>query len=113
MSLTVKRDAVVVTQGQPKAWMRTADSGREVNCLFCGDCGTRLFHDRTYSAETINVKAGTLDDTSWLRPVGNIWTGSAQSWVAIAPEMLNYEGQPEDVRPLWQKWKQQQQHDER
>jgi hypothetical protein len=49
MSLTVPRDAVVIIQGQPKAWTRKADSGREVTCLFCGDCGTRLFHERTYS----------------------------------------------------------------
>jgi hypothetical protein len=109
MSLTVRRDALVVTQGQTKAWTRTADSGRNVTCLFCADCGTRLFHDRAYSHETINVKAGTLDDTSWLHPVGNLWTGSAQPWVTISAEMLNYEGQPEDIRPLWEQWKQQQQ----
>jgi hypothetical protein len=104
MSLTVPRDAVVLVQGEPKAWTRGADSGREVTCLFCDRCGTRLFHKRTYSKETINVKAGTLDDTSWLRPVGNIWTRSAQPWVSISDQMLNYEGQPEDVQPLWEKW---------
>ncbi len=78
MSLTVLRDAVVIVQGKPKSWTRKNDSGREVNNLFCGDCGTRLFHERTYNPNTINVKAGTLDDTSWLRPVGNIWTRSAR-----------------------------------
>ncbi|AVH69024.1 GFA family protein [Nostoc sp. 'Lobaria pulmonaria (5183) cyanobiont'] len=107
MSLTVLRDAVVIVQGKPKAWTRKNDSGREVNNLFCGDCGTRLFHERTYKANTINVKAGTLDDTSWLRPVGNIWTRSAQSWVIISDKLLNYDGQPEDTQALWEKWKQQ------
>ncbi|MEH2049752.1 GFA family protein [Nostoc sp.] len=107
MSLTVLRDAVVIVQGKPKAWTRKNDSGREVNNLFCGDCGTRLFHERTYKPDTINIKAGTLDDTSWLRPVGNIWTRSAQSWVIISDQLLNYDGQPEDTQPLWEKWKQQ------
>jgi hypothetical protein len=106
MSLTVPRDAVVIVQGQPKTWTRKADSGREVKCLFCDNCGTRLFHDRAYNQQTINVKAGTLDDTSWLRPVGNIWTSSAQPWVLISDELLNYEGQPQDVHPLWEKWTQ-------
>lgn len=106
MSLTVPRDAVVIVQGQPKAWTRKADSGREVKCLFCDNCGTRLFHDRAYNRETINVKAGTLDDTSWLHPVGNIWTSSAQPWVLISEGLLNYEGQPQDVHPLWEKWTQ-------
>lgn len=106
MSLTVSRDAVVVTQGQPKVWTRKADSGREVKNIFCGNCGTRLFHDRAYNPNTINVKAGTLDDTSHLRPVGNIWTRSAQPWVTISDDMLNYEGQPDDVHLLWERWKQ-------
>ncbi|AUB43104.1 Mss4-like (plasmid) [Nostoc flagelliforme CCNUN1] len=107
MSLTVPRDALVVTQGQPKAWIRKADSKHEVKNVFCGECGTRLFHERTYSPGTINVKAGTLDDTSNLLPVGNLWTRSAQPWVTISEEMLNYEGQPDDIHPLWDKWKQQ------
>ena len=32
---------------------------------------------------------------------------SAQPWVMISDEMLNYEGQPKDVRPLWEKWAEQ------
>ncbi|MBD2727095.1 GFA family protein [Nostoc sp. FACHB-892] len=107
MSFTVPRDAVVIVQGQPKAWTRKADSGREINNLFCGDCGTRLFHERTYNPDTINVKPGTLDNTSWLRPVGNVWTRNAQSWVIISDQLLNYDGQPEDMRPLREKWTQQ------
>ena len=107
MSLTVARDAFAIIQGQPKAWTRKADSGREVKNWFCGDCGTRLFHERTYSPDTINVKPGTLDDTSWLHPVGNLWTSKAQPWVIISEQMLNYDGQPEDVHLLWEKWTQQ------
>ncbi|MBD2342503.1 GFA family protein [Calothrix sp. FACHB-156] len=86
---------------------RATDSGREVKNLFCGECGTRLFHERTYSSDTINVKAGTLDDTTKLRPVGNLWTRSAQTWVTISDQMLNYEGQPDAYHLLWDKWTQQ------
>lgn len=107
MSLTVPRDAVVIVEGEPKTWIRGADGGRKVTCLFCDNCGTRLFHSRSYNQQTINVKAGTLDDTSWLRPVGNIWTSSAQPWVTISGSMLNYDGQPDDVCRLWEKWTQQ------
>ena len=31
----------------------------------------------------IFLKAGTLDDTSWLQPDLNMWCETAQSWVAI------------------------------
>ena len=70
MSMPVARDGFRVVKGEPKTWVRASDSGRTVTCHFCGDCGTRLFHER--APGFLNVKAGTLDDTSGLRPVGNL-----------------------------------------
>jgi hypothetical protein len=104
LSLTVPRASLSIVQGQPKTWTHESDSGRNVICSFCPNCGTRLFHDRSDNRATINVKAGTLDDPSWLRPVANIWTKSAQPWVVISAELLNYPGQPEDPQQLWEKW---------
>jgi hypothetical protein len=31
----------------------------------------------------IRVRAGTLDDTSWLRPTRHIWTRSKQPWITL------------------------------
>jgi len=31
----------------------------------------------------MSVKAGTLDDTSWLKPDGHYWTSRKQSWVVV------------------------------
>lgn len=78
-----------------------AESGRDspgggVVGQFCPKCGSRLFHARDTYAETLNIKAGTLDDTGWLRPAGHIWTQSRQNWVVIGPEELSYARQPED-----------------
>jgi hypothetical protein len=94
MSMSVPRDAVHLLQGEPKQWSRGSASGRTVICFFCGECGTRLFHQPTRNPHITNIKPGTLDDTSWLRPVGNLWTRNAQPWVHCNAEMLNYEGQP-------------------
>jgi hypothetical protein len=104
LSLTVPRASVKIVQGQPKTWTRKSDRDLAVICSFCPNCGTRLFHDRAYNRETINIKAGTLDDPNWLRPVGNIWTESAQPWVVISDKLLNYSGQPDNVTELWEKW---------
>jgi hypothetical protein len=30
------------------------------------------------------VRAGSLDDTSWLRPTRHLWTRSKQPWVTFA-----------------------------
>ena len=51
---------------------------------FCGDCGARLYGERDGRAEIVNVRAGTLDDTSWLRPTRHIWTRSKQPWITFA-----------------------------
>jgi hypothetical protein len=102
MSMPVPRNAVVILQGQPKEWKRVSDNGREVSCLFCEECGTRLFHNPSRNFEITNIKPGTLDDTSWLSPVGNLWTQSAQKWVFISDRMLNYDGQPSDFNLLFE-----------
>ncbi|MBD2307656.1 GFA family protein [Chroococcidiopsis sp. FACHB-1243] len=102
MSMPVPREAVIILQGQPKQWKRFSDSGREVICLFCDECGTRLFHYPARNPKITNVKPGTLDDTSWLKPVDNLWTQSAQKWMNFDDTMLNYEAQPGDFTQLFE-----------
>lgn len=93
-----------ILQGQPKQWVRVGNSGREVSCLFCENCGTRLFHNPARNLKITNVKPGTLDNTSWLKPVGNLWTRSSQKWVVLSEQMLNYAAQPEDFHELFERF---------
>jgi hypothetical protein len=104
MSMSVARDAVILLKGQPKEWKRVSESEREVICLFCSDCGTRLFHKPARDSKITNVKPGTLDDTSELKPAGNIWTCSAQGWVVLNKDLLNYETQPSDFNQLFERF---------
>ena len=104
MSMTVRCDETRIISGQMKIWERSADSGSRLTCHFCPECGTRLFHSRTGASDIWNLKAGSLDDTSWLEPVGHIWTKSAQNWVHIPDHTLNYEGQPDSKRALNEAW---------
>ncbi|MCB1516964.1 MAG: GFA family protein [Hyphomicrobiaceae bacterium] len=85
---------------------RISPSGKSVVGQFCPKCGTRLFHRRAGYAENLNIKAGTLDDTSWLRPAGHIWTLSKQTWFQIGPDEISYERQPENDDDLTARWRQ-------
>jgi len=105
LSLLVPRDAIVVTEGEPAVWVRTADSGNTMDCIFCPTCGVRLYHLPHARPNVAIVKPGTLDDTSWLDPVGHIWTKSAQAWVDIPDEPFNAETQPVDLRAFVAAWK--------
>lgn len=74
---------------------RDARSGPVLGA-FCPLCGSRVFHSRDKYGDTVNIKAGTLDDTAWLHPAGHIWTRSKQPWVALPKDGLIYSEQPPD-----------------
>ena len=45
----------------------------------------------------LRVRAGTLDDTSWLRPTVHFWTRSVQPWVVLPEGDQRFETQPQDL----------------
>ena len=80
-------------------------SGVAVISWHCGECGTRLYGDRAGRAETVNVRAGTLDDTKWLIPVLHLFTSSAQPWVLPAADAGRHETQPQDFQSAAAIWR--------
>jgi hypothetical protein len=103
MTLPVAKDALRVS-GELKVWRRTADSGRELACYFCADCGARLYHSSLLGPDYWHLKAGTLDDTSWLAPVAQVWTRSAQPWLDFSDRLLSFarEADVAAIRARWQ-----------
>jgi hypothetical protein len=95
MSLRLPRAGFRLLQGALVNWARGTDRGTTNRANFCPSCGVRIFHDGGEESADISLKAGSLDDTRHLRPVGHIWTGSAQPWVHLPDDLLCYEGQPE------------------
>jgi len=104
LSMVVPRSAMAVIAGEPREWVRRNEAGRLSSCMFCGNCGARLFHNPHANTQVTIVKPGTLDDTSWLHPVGHIWTRSAQTWFDIPADSVNYEAQPPDLSRLIEAW---------
>ncbi len=96
LSLWVRRSDLALLSGVPKVWERPADSGDTTVCAFCPDCGSRLYHFGRRDPETLSLKAGSLDDTAGLAPVGHIWVRSKQPWVDLAglPGELVFEAEP-------------------
>lgn len=98
------RAAALELKGPVKQVTWRADSGNQRNGGFCAECGVRLVH---YSgSEHANVKAGTLDDASWLIPAGHIWIRSRQAFIAFAAGELAYDREPEDgFDALVERWR--------
>ena len=94
MSLTVRRADFRLVRGEVKTFTRSSDSGRAVRCAFCPDCGTRVYHEPEAIRDMVNVKPGTLDDTSWLAPTVEVWTTRRQRWVAVPAGMASFPENP-------------------
>ena len=95
MAIVVPTDAIAVLEGGTSTFIKTADSGRESDCVFCPKCGNRLFHHIKADAAMSMVKTGLLDDASDIIPVALLWTSRALNWVTIPNDVLIFEGQPE------------------
>lgn len=93
MSLRVSADGVEI-EGMHGSYLRDAGKPNAVEGVFCESCGVRVLHRGRGADAGVSVKAGSLDDRSWLKPVGHIWAASAQNWMVL--DGLVYQEQPQD-----------------
>jgi hypothetical protein len=106
LSMPVASDSFALTCGKPRPWRRTGASGFESTYWFCGDCGGRVYGQRDSRPDIIAVGAGTLDDTSWLRPIAHVYLRSAQAWERIPNNAEGFEVMPKEFWSLGEKWQQ-------
>lgn len=70
-------------QGRLKTYNDRGDSGQPVLRNFCPECGSPITSDVAAMPQMTFIKAGILDDTSWLDPKMHVYCDSAQSWTSI------------------------------
>jgi hypothetical protein len=97
----IPAEAITFTGAEPRPFQRVADSGRTMTRWVCPECGTWISSGRKPGSAApdgfLTVRAGTLDDTSWLRPAVHFWTRSGQPWVVVPEDSRRFETQPEDL----------------
>jgi hypothetical protein len=93
MSMRMRRSDVAVIQGELKHWERGADNGNTVGLAFCGQCGTRIWHE-PMEREFVHIKPGTLDDTSSLAPRYQSYTLRKHDWLELSGIELSFETMP-------------------
>ncbi|MCP4875940.1 MAG: GFA family protein [Gammaproteobacteria bacterium] len=108
MSLIMDPREIEISQGAERlqSWDTQGDDGAIKRCSFCPECGTRILHGSDNPLEQVSIKAGSLDDTSDLRPIAHIWLKSAQPWISVDPGLYQcFDEEPENLdglRKLWQ-----------
>jgi hypothetical protein len=75
-------------------YLDKGDTGNSVRRQFCNNCGSPILSLIDSNPELYLLKAGTLDDKSWLVPTIHFWCDSAQPWVEIADHVLKFDRNP-------------------
>jgi len=86
--------AALTVRGAPKIFEVKGDSGSMVEYHFCPDCGSAVMTSAAMMPDLILIAAGTLDDSSWVRPTNQIFCESAQPWVKLGGEMKSFAKMP-------------------
>ena len=92
LGLVVAESAFHGSGLEPRPLQRMADSGRVNTRWTCPECGSWFASPPRDGM--IRVRAGTLDDTSWLWPTRHIWTRSKQPWVVFGADDETFEKAP-------------------
>lgn len=70
-----------ILTGEPKSYIKTAESGTKRRHAFCGDCGTPIYAAAPENPESFSLRIGTLAQHALLKPYRQIWRRSALPWV--------------------------------
>lgn len=104
MSMVIRRETLRPTKGDTETYLKTADSGRQVLMHACAVCGTKLWNEPLASPDLLILKPGTLDDSTWAVPAGDIWASRALPWVELDGALPSFPGQPPSRDALYAAW---------
>ena len=88
VSLIVEGDALRCYEDQ------SGTSGQTFHRYFCGACGSPVYSQGPAYGAIAFIKAGTLDDATWVAPSTNIWCAEKLPWVAIPEGATQSLGNP-------------------
>ena len=78
--------------GQPKIYIKTAESGNKRAHGFCPECGTPIYSTTITDPQVYGLRTGTIRQRAQLPPKSQGWCRSAQSWV------MDLSGMPQSAK---------------
>jgi hypothetical protein len=81
VSVAAAREAFSLRSGQPKIYVKTAESGAKRAQAFCPECGTSIYSAAVEDPHVFNIRVGTARQRAELRPKSQGWCRSARDWV--------------------------------
>ena len=79
-----------LASGFLKGFTKRGDSGQELTRHFCPECGSPIYTASPKHPDYVYVKAGSLDDSSIVKPAHENWVTSAVPWRHIGVEITSF-----------------------
>ena len=86
--VTIEGDSLVTYED------RAGASGNPFYRSFCSKCGSPISGRGEAYGAVVFIKAGTLDDPSWVKPTAHIWCAEKQPWVEIEEGAAQFPANP-------------------
>ena len=86
-------EALTLT-GDVTTYTVVGSEGSHVTRGFCPQCGSPIISYTEEDSGTRFIKAGSLDDPSWVVAGASFWSDSAHLWSPVDPELPSFRGNP-------------------
>jgi hypothetical protein len=80
-SVPAAKDGFQIRSGQPKIYVKTAESGTKRAQAFCPECGTSIYSAAVSDPQVFNIRVGTTRQRTELRPKSQGWCRSRLDWI--------------------------------
>lgn len=84
-------DKFQLVRGEPKVFVKVADSGARRAMAFCAECGTQLYASDADGPSAYSLRTGTLKQRAEFTPGKQIWLRSATPWARDLLDTPSYE----------------------
>lgn len=79
-NVPVPKEAFTMSGGQPKIYIKTAESGSKRAQAFCPECGTSIYSASVTDPQSYMLRVGTIRQRADLRPKVQQWCRSSLDW---------------------------------
>jgi hypothetical protein len=79
-SVPAKAEDFTLLRGQPKIYIKTAESGTKRAQGFCGECGSPVYSSAAENPVLYNLRLGMVKQRAQIPALRQIWCDSALGW---------------------------------
>ena len=89
-----RENAFRLLSGEPKIYVKIAESGNKRPQAFCPECGTHIYATAVGAGPKVYaIRVGSIRQRDQIVPLAQIWSRSAQPWVTHVGSMQKFEKQ--------------------